>query len=51
MATYIGLDAKEDIDWVFGGDAMERFIIGGRPTPFWASSPQPQELRARDSTA
>jgi hypothetical protein len=46
MATHIGLDAKEDINWVFGGDAMERFIVG-ETDAFLGFPPQPQELRAR----
>jgi NitT/TauT family transport system substrate-binding protein len=46
MATEIGLDAKEDINWVFGGDAMERFIAG-QTDAFLGFPPQPQELRAR----
>jgi NitT/TauT family transport system substrate-binding protein len=46
MATYIGLDAKADIDWLFGGDAMARFI-SGETDAFLGFPPQPQELRAR----
>ena len=48
MATHIGLDAREDIDWVFSpeGDAMERFIAG-ETDAFLGFPPEPQELRAR----
>jgi NitT/TauT family transport system substrate-binding protein len=46
MATEIGLDAKKDINWAFGPDAMERFIAGAADA-FLGFPPQPQELRAR----
>jgi NitT/TauT family transport system substrate-binding protein len=46
MATHIGLDAKEDINWVFGGNAMERFVVG-ETDAFLGFPPEPQELRAR----
>jgi NitT/TauT family transport system substrate-binding protein len=46
MATEIGLDAKKDIDWAFGPDAMERFIAG-EADALLGFPPQPQELRAR----
>ncbi len=49
MATEIGLDAKKDIDWAFGPDAMERFIAG-EADAFLGFPPQPQELRARGVT-
>jgi NitT/TauT family transport system substrate-binding protein len=35
MATEIGLDAKKDIDWAFGPDAMERFIAGAAAREQW----------------
>jgi NitT/TauT family transport system substrate-binding protein len=48
MVAEIGLDAKEDINWVFSpdGNAMERFIAG-ETDAFLGFPPQPQELRAR----
>jgi NitT/TauT family transport system substrate-binding protein len=46
MATEIGLDAKKDIDWAFGPDAMERFIAGTADA-FLGFPPEPQKLRAR----
>jgi NitT/TauT family transport system substrate-binding protein len=46
MATEIGLDAKKDIVWAFGPDAVERFIAGAADA-FLGFPPQPQELRAR----
>jgi NitT/TauT family transport system substrate-binding protein len=46
MVTHIGLDAREDINWVFGRDAIERFIVG-EADAFLGFPPQPQELRAR----
>jgi NitT/TauT family transport system substrate-binding protein len=48
MATHIGLNAKEDIDWVFSpaGDAIELFVAG-KADAFLGFPPEPQELRAR----
>jgi NitT/TauT family transport system substrate-binding protein len=46
MATHIGLDAEEDINWVFGGNAMEGFVVG-ETDAFLGFPPEPQELRAR----
>ena len=49
MATHIGLDAKQDINWVFGPEAMEQFVAG-EAAAFLGFPPQPQELRARGHT-
>ncbi len=48
MATYIGLNAQQDITWVTSpeGDAMERFVAG-ETEAFLGFPPEPQELRAR----
>jgi NitT/TauT family transport system substrate-binding protein len=48
MATHIGLDAQQDIQWVTSpeGDAMERFVAGDTEA-FLGFPPEPQELRAR----
>jgi NitT/TauT family transport system substrate-binding protein len=48
MATHVGLDAKEDLEWVASpdGDAMERFVAG-ETDAFLGFPPEPQELRAR----
>ena len=48
MATHVGLNAKEDINWAFSadGDAMEQFIAG-EADAFLGFPPEPQELRAR----
>jgi NitT/TauT family transport system substrate-binding protein len=48
MATHIGLDAQQDIQWVTSpeGDAMERFVAG-ETEAFLGFPPEPQELRAR----
>ena len=51
MATHIGLNAQEDINWVTSpeGDAMERFVAG-ETEAFLGFPPEPQELRARGVT-
>jgi NitT/TauT family transport system substrate-binding protein len=48
MATEIGLDAQEDIEWVTseGGSALERFVAGDTDA-FLGFPPEPQELRRR----
>jgi NitT/TauT family transport system substrate-binding protein len=48
MATYIGLDAQRDIEWVVppGGKALELFVAGDTDA-FLGFPPEPQELRAR----
>jgi NitT/TauT family transport system substrate-binding protein len=48
MAKHVGLDPKEDIEWVVppSGDAMQRFIAGETDV-FLGFPPEPQELRAR----
>jgi NitT/TauT family transport system substrate-binding protein len=48
MATEIGLDAQEDIEWVTseGGSALERFVAGDTDV-FLGFPPEPQELRRR----
>jgi NitT/TauT family transport system substrate-binding protein len=48
MAENVGLDPKEDIEWVVpsSGDAMQRFIAG-ETDAFLGFPPEPQELRAR----
>jgi NitT/TauT family transport system substrate-binding protein len=48
MATYVGLDAKRDIQWVVppGGKAMAAFA-DGETDAFLGFPPEPQELRAR----
>jgi NitT/TauT family transport system substrate-binding protein len=48
MAKHVGLDPKEDIEWVVppSGDAMQRFIAG-ETDAFLGFPPEPQELRAR----
>jgi NitT/TauT family transport system substrate-binding protein len=48
MATYVGLDAERDIEWVVppDGKAMELFIAG-ETDAFLGFPPEPQELRAR----
>jgi NitT/TauT family transport system substrate-binding protein len=48
MATYVGLDAERDIEWVVppDGKAMELFVAGGTDA-FLGFPPEPQELRAR----
>ena len=48
MATEIGLDPQEDINWVTSpeGDAMERYIAG-ETEAFLGFPPEPQELRSR----
>jgi NitT/TauT family transport system substrate-binding protein len=48
MARHVGLDPKEDIEWVVpsSGDAMQRFIAG-ETDAFLGFPPEPQELRAR----
>jgi len=48
MATYVGLDAKRDIEWVVppDGKAMELFA-SGETDAFLGFPPEPQELRAR----
>jgi NitT/TauT family transport system substrate-binding protein len=50
MATYVGLDAKRDIEWVVppDGKAMELFVAG-ETDAFLGFPPEPQELRARGS--
>jgi NitT/TauT family transport system substrate-binding protein len=51
MAKHVGLDPKEDIEWVVppSGDAMQRFIAG-ETDAFLGFPPEPQELRARGFT-
>jgi NitT/TauT family transport system substrate-binding protein len=48
MAKHVGLDPKEDIEWVVppSGDAMQRFIAG-ETDAFLGFPPEPQELCAR----
>jgi len=48
MARHVGLDPKEDIEWVVpsSGDAMELFAEG-QTDAFLGFPPEPQELRAR----
>jgi NitT/TauT family transport system substrate-binding protein len=48
MAKQVGLDPKEDIDWVVppDGNAMELFAEG-KTDAFLGFPPEPQELRAR----
>ena len=48
MAKHVGLDPKEDIDWVTSpeGDALGRFIAG-ESDAFLGFPPEPQEIRAR----
>jgi NitT/TauT family transport system substrate-binding protein len=48
MATYVGLDAQRDIDWIVppDGKAMELFAAG-ETDAFLGFPPEPQELRAR----
>jgi NitT/TauT family transport system substrate-binding protein len=48
MAKHVGLDPKEDIEWVVppSGNAMELFAQGGTDA-FLGFPPEPQELRAR----
>jgi NitT/TauT family transport system substrate-binding protein len=48
MAKHVGLNPKEDIEWVVppSGDAMERYIAG-ETDAFLGFPPEPQELRAR----
>jgi NitT/TauT family transport system substrate-binding protein len=48
MATYVGLDPKQDIEWVVppDGKAMELFAAG-ETDAFLGFPPEPQELRAR----
>jgi NitT/TauT family transport system substrate-binding protein len=48
MATYVGLDAKRDIEWVVppDGKAMELFVAGDTDA-FLGFPTEPQELRAR----
>ena len=48
LAAYVGLDPREDIDWVVpaSGDAIELFAKG-EADAFIGFPPEPQELRAR----
>jgi NitT/TauT family transport system substrate-binding protein len=48
MAEHVGLDPKEDIEWVVppDGNAMELFAQG-KTDAFLGFPPEPQELRAR----
>jgi NitT/TauT family transport system substrate-binding protein len=48
MAKHVGLDPKEDIEWVVppSGNAMELFAAGDTDA-FLGFPPEPQELRAR----
>jgi NitT/TauT family transport system substrate-binding protein len=48
MATHVGLDPKEDIEWVVppSGNAMELFAEG-KTDAFLGFPTEPQELRAR----
>jgi NitT/TauT family transport system substrate-binding protein len=48
MAKHVGLDPKEDIEWVVpaSGNAMELFVAG-ETDAFLEFPPEPQELRAR----
>jgi NitT/TauT family transport system substrate-binding protein len=48
MARHVGLDPKEDIEWVVppSGNAMELFAEG-KTDAFLGFPPEPQELRAR----
>jgi NitT/TauT family transport system substrate-binding protein len=47
MAAQVGLDPQNDIDWVTSADALELFAQG-KIDSFLASSPEPEELRARN---
>jgi NitT/TauT family transport system substrate-binding protein len=48
MAKHVGLDPKEDIEWVVppDGNAMELFVAG-ESDAFLGFPPEPQEIRAR----
>ena len=48
MANHVGLDPKEDIDWVVpaSGNALELFVAG-ETGAFLGFPPEPQELRAQ----
>ena len=48
MATSIGLDANDDIEWVTaeGGSALERYVAGDTEA-FLGFPPEPQQLRGR----
>ena len=48
MATYVGLDARRDIEWIVppDGNAMELFA-NGETDAFLGFPTEPQELRAR----
>jgi NitT/TauT family transport system substrate-binding protein len=48
MARHVGLDPKEDIEWIVppSGNAMELFAEG-KTDAFLGFPPEPQELRAR----
>jgi NitT/TauT family transport system substrate-binding protein len=50
MATYVGLDAKRDIEWIVppDGKAMQLYVAG-ETDAFLGFPPEPQELRARGS--
>ncbi len=49
VAAYVGLDPREDFEWVTDGKgrALEEFAAG-RADAFLAFAPEPQELRARN---
>jgi len=49
MMAYVGVDARNDLDWVLGetfSGTMQLFI-DGKADAFLAGPPQPQELRAK----
>jgi NitT/TauT family transport system substrate-binding protein len=48
MATYVGIDAQRDIEWIVppDGKAMELFVAGDTDA-FLGFPPEPQELRGR----
>jgi NitT/TauT family transport system substrate-binding protein len=45
MATNVGLDPHDDIDWI-EGNALDRFVAG-ESDAFLGFPPEPQEIRAR----
>ncbi|MEK6210248.1 MAG: ABC transporter substrate-binding protein [Pseudomonadota bacterium] len=49
MVAYVGMDPRQDIDWVSGEtfDGTMRLFIEGKADAFLGFPPQPQELRAK----
>lgn len=48
IMAYVGLDPRQDIDWVVGTSAEAlQFFIDGKADAFLAFPPEPQELRTR----